>query len=202
MTNRTLIMLVAVVVILAAAATAPMWWPTNDSDLDGSVVTKDDPLGLAKVDEDDVSMVTIARAGGAETVIVTRDGKGWKIGKAEADTKKIESFLESIEDAGDERAELVARTSSRHESLGVDDAAAATVTIAMKGRKDVILLVGRASNTPGFWYGRLPDSKKTWMLEGDVPTLLPADAKAWNKESVKGKKKPANSSSVPMEVAA
>lgn len=116
------------------------------------------------------SVVRVRLAGSMDTVRIERRTGGWEVNGYPVDAARLQQLLGSLDTA--QVREVVARSPDNHTRLGVDDSAAARVTIG-----ELSFLLGHSE--AGSYYARMPDSATVYLFPPNAGRLLSENASAW-----------------------
>jgi len=110
-------------------------------------------LGIKK---EQVRTISLSQQGKA--VELKRDGELWKTKGKKAKEMEVNELLAVL--FPQNPPEIVAKTSSRHQQMGVDEAGA--IKIKLNGEKEIWL----GKNTSGGNYLRFPEGDEVWLVKG------------------------------------
>ncbi len=123
---------------------------------------------LHRLQQDTATAFTITAAGGAPIEIAQSDD-AWTVNGMPADSDAVNRLRNAV--SGAAVGDLVSTSPRNHERLGVGADSAWSLVIHTGTRADT-LLVGKAAQSTGYSYVRLPGNDQTWEVSGDLRSAV------------------------------
>jgi hypothetical protein len=139
-------------------------------------VDREVPFTLPALTAPDVDSVVMAK-GEDTTRLVQRDGARWEVNGYPASSAEVTKFFDAVRDTA--RSNLVARSATSHERLGVDSAAGRRVRFVGGGRTLADLVFGERGREWGTIYVRPATESEVYLLGGQLGNLIDRNADAW-----------------------
>lgn len=134
------------------------------------------PFSLPALTAPDVDSVVIAK-GADTTLLVRRDGARWEVNGYLAASAEVTKFFDALRDTV--RSDLVARSATSHERLGVDSVGGRRVRLVGGGRTLADLVFGERGREWGTIYVRTATESDVYLLGGELGNLVDRNADAW-----------------------
>ena len=121
---------------------------------------------------------TILVTRGDTTVRLVRKGAGWMVNQYTAVTASVKEFLDALADTA-ATSELVARSASSHERLGVDSVKGKRVAAKAGAKALVTYVVGNRGPNWESAYVRRPGANDVYLLKGRLAELAERKVDDW-----------------------
>lgn len=132
---------------------------------------------LAAPDVDTVSLVK----GGDTVLLARRDGARWEVNGLPATSTAVTELFDALRDTL--KSDLVARSTSSHERLGVDSAGGRRVRFIGGGRELLDLVFGNRGREWGTIYVRRATEPEVYVI-GGLASVIDRDQDAWRDKRI------------------
>lgn len=136
-------------------------------------------LGLEAAVDGPPRLVRVLESGGDSLRLELRDGAG-RVNGFPADSAQLASLFAALDST--RAGELVSRSESNHDRLGVTEKAADRVAIGPADSPSFIFLLGKSGR--GGRFVRRPNSEETYLLDGPAASLLGRSVETWRNREV------------------
>lgn len=145
----------------------------------GSVAVED---GFSVQLSSPVTRVDVLPLESGDTISLERAEGTWMVGAFEADTAKIRTLLEVIDDLGS--TELVARNPSNHERLGVSDSNGRRVEIYTEAGGPTVFHLGNRDLAAGGYFVRHPGADAVFRLDSPAGGYFSRERDGWRERVI------------------